>query len=201
MNEVEKLFGRSETAAGFAREYLRHTAALLEAVNEDQLDAMIEALLAARNRGGAIWLLGNGGSAATANHFANDLVVGVRARPPFRAVSLCANTSVLTAIGNDFGYDEVFARQLSGRVRTEDVVVAISASGESANVIRSFEVAASVGATTVAVTGFEGGRTRDLADVSVHVPTNVGEYGPVEAVHTVLLHIVSNYLMLRCERA
>ncbi|MFT7625942.1 MAG: D-sedoheptulose 7-phosphate isomerase [Myxococcota bacterium] len=184
--------------SGFARAYLTHTAEILRAVDENSIGSFVEALMATRTARGTVWLMGNGGSAATANHFANDLAIGVKSRPAFRAVSLAANSSVLTAVGNDFGYEEIFTRQLQDRVEPNDIVVGISASGRSPNVVRALKLGRSVGATTVAITGFDGGDLRDLADIAVHAQTSQGEYGPVEAVHTVLLHIVSNYLMLRC---
>ncbi len=198
MNEIEKLFGQASSAKAFTRRYLEYTSEILRDIDDDAVCAFIDALLAARDAGGTIYTIGNGGSAATACHFANDLAIGVRSAVPFRAVSLASNVSTMTAIGNDFGYDHVFVKQLEGRLGVADVVVGISASGASPNVVNAIRYANENGAVTVGLTGFDGGGVAELAAVNVHVQSTKGEYGPVEAVHTVLLHIVSNYLMLRC---
>ena len=118
----------------------------------------------------------------------------IKARP-FRAISLTDNVPVLTAIANDYGYDEIFLKQLEVLMSPGDVVVAISVSGNSPNVLRAVEYAQAHGATTVALTGFDGGKLRPLAQLGVHVPTTRGEYGPAEDVHMILDHLVSACLM------
>ncbi len=198
MNEIEKLFGQTSSARAFAQRYLEYTSEILRDIDLEAICDCVDALLAAREADRTIFVVGNGGSAATACHFANDLAVGVRSARPFRATSLAANGPALTAIANDFGYEHVFVKQLEGRIGAGDVVVGISASGQSANVIAAIEYANQHGGVTIGFSGFEGGGLARLSSVSVHVPSTKGEYGPVEAVHTVLLHIVSNYLMLRC---
>jgi D-sedoheptulose 7-phosphate isomerase len=118
---------------------------------------------------------------------------------PFRAVSLTDNVAVLTAIANDIAYADVFVRQLEGLLRPGDVVVAISASGNSPNVVRAIEYARSHGAVTVGLTGFDGGRLKALCDEAVHVATPPGEYGPVEDTHLVLDHLITGYLRARLQ--
>ena len=120
---------------------------------------------------------------------------------PFRAVSLADNAAVMTAIANDDGFDEVFVQQLQTRMRAQDMVVAISASGNSPNVVKAVEYANSNGAITVALTGFDGGRLREIARHGVHVPTGAGEYGPVEDAHMILDHLVGAYLARRVRAA
>jgi D-sedoheptulose 7-phosphate isomerase len=107
---------------------------------------------------------------------------------------LTDNVPVLTAIGNDNGYEEVFVRQLKIMGRPGDVLVAISASGNSPNVLRAMEHAKSVGIKTVALTAFDGGKMKLLADDGVHVPTAPKEYGPAEDAHMVLDHLIGAYL-------
>jgi D-sedoheptulose 7-phosphate isomerase len=156
---------------------------------------VIDALLETRDRGGHIYTLGNGGSAATAAHFANDLVVSVRAEgAPFRAVCLSANVPVLTAVSNDYGYDQVFVHQLRGRIDQDDLVIAFSASGNSPNVVAAVEYAATCGATTIGFSAFDGGVLRERARVCVHVPTFRGEYGPAEDAHLALEHMLTAWL-------
>jgi D-sedoheptulose 7-phosphate isomerase len=113
---------------------------------------------------------------------------------PFRAISLVDNQALLTAQANDEGYDSVFVAQLESLLRPGDVVLGITASGNSPNLIEAFSFARAHGAVTVGLLGFDGGRLRELSDVAVTVRTAKGEYGPVEDLHLVIDHIVTNYL-------
>ncbi|MEO5339394.1 MAG: SIS domain-containing protein [Magnetococcus sp. MYC-9] len=196
MNAVEQIFQQSSTPHGFAQGYLGYLSQVFDRMDCAQIGAFINTLLQARQRQARIFFIGNGGSAATASHFANDIAIGSRSRvKPFRALSLCDNLALITAIGNDFGYDQVFVRQLENQMDTGDVVVAISASGNSPNVLHAIDYAKSHGGLTVGLTGFDGGRLRQAVDLSVHVPSNPGEYGPVEDLHMILDHLVGAFLM------
>jgi D-sedoheptulose 7-phosphate isomerase len=104
----------------------------------------------------------------------------------------------MTAIANDHGYEEIFVKQLHAHMDAGDLVVAISVSGNSPNVVAAVEWAREHGARTVGLTGFDGGRLRGLVDVSVHVPTDRGEYGPAEDVHMIFDHLLGTFLMLHC---
>lgn len=202
MNRVEALYQERERPAAFARGYFSYIAEILGQMSETAVAAFIEAILAARERGAQIYFIGNGGSAATASHFANDIAIGCRSwDKPFRAMSLTDNVPVMTAIANDYGYDHVFTLQLKALMRSGDVVVAISASGNSPNVVSAVEWAKAHGATTVSLTGFDGGKLRQITDINVHVPTAKGEYGPVEDIHMVLDHLIGAYLMQACRDA
>ena len=196
MNSLDSIFDGAAGPAAYARDYLEFLTGVLGRIDAASITLFVELLLKARQRDANIFFIGNGGSAATASHFANDIAIGTRsAGRPFRAQSLTDNVAVLTAIGNDYGYDEIFVRQLRAQMRSGDVVVAISASGNSTNVVRAIEYANANGGVTVALTGFDGGRLRDAARYGVHVPTHKGEYGPVEDAHMVLDHLVSSYLI------
>ena len=199
MNRVEQLFCDKPHAAAFARGYLDYLIEVLNRLDPQAIAAFIDTLLQARERGATIFFLGNGGSAATASHFANDLGISTQSwHKPFRAVSLTDNVSVLTAIGNDYGYEEIFLRQLRTRMAAGDVVVAISASGNSPNVLKAIEYAKDHGGYTVGLSGFDGGRLRQLAHLNVHAPTNHREYGPAEDVHMILDHLVGSFLTQMC---
>jgi len=199
MNRVEELFSRHAEPKEFARGYLSYLAEILSRLDEDEIAAFTQTLLEARSRGATIYFIGNGGSAATASHFANDIGIGCRSwERPFRAVSLTDNVPVLTAIANDYGYADVFTLQLKTVLRDGDVVVAISASGNSPNVLNAIEYARQHGAVTVGLTGFDGGRLREAVHIPVHVPTLQGEYGPVEDVHMILDHLVGAFLKCFC---
>ncbi len=165
---------------------------MLGEVDRAAIADFVGVLRKAREADGTIFFLGNGGSAATASHWANDMVRW--RKRPFKAVSLVDNAAVLTAIANDAGYDRVFEHQLESQMRSGDVVVAISASGNSPNLLRAVEYANCHEATTVALTGFAGGSLMRIAQVVVHVESAAGDYGPVEDVHMILGHLVTSFL-------
>lgn len=169
--------------------YVSRLAALLRALDEDEVRRLEEALIAAHRRGSAIYVMGNGGSASSASHWANDLTRW-RERP-FRVTSLVDNASIMTAYANDVGFESVFSMQLENLMRDGDVVMVISASGNSENLVRAVEYASGNGGVTVALTGFDGGRLRQAADICVHVASDIGEYGPVEDIHMLLGHLVT----------
>jgi D-sedoheptulose 7-phosphate isomerase len=180
----------------FAKSYLFYLQSLLGKVDAAEVAQFIRVLLDARERGATVFFIGNGGSASTASHFANDIAIGTNDyEKPFRVVSLTDNAAIITAIGNDYGFEEVFVRQLQVLGKKGDVVVAISASGNSKNLIKAFEFAMSAGMQTVALTAFDGGRLKQMADTGVHIPTGPKEYGPAEDVHMILDHLVGAYLM------
>jgi D-sedoheptulose 7-phosphate isomerase len=194
MNNLDRIF--TDDAAEFARRYLQYLNEVLHAIDPAAIAQFAKTLLEARARGATVYFIGNGGSAATASHFANDISIGTNSyEKPFRVVSLTDNQAIITAIGNDFGYEEVFVRQLKVLGRKGDVVVGISASGNSPNLIRAFEYAKENGIKTVALTAFDGGKMRRMADEGIHVSTEAKEYGPAEDAHMVLDHLVGAYLM------
>jgi D-sedoheptulose 7-phosphate isomerase len=194
MNNLDRIFTKDPVA--FAEAYLDYLTSVLKGIDTREVGQFIETLLDARDRGATMFFIGNGGSAATASHFANDIAIGTNSYDkPFRAVSLTDSNAIITAVGNDFGYEEIFVRQLRVLGRAGDVVVAISASGNSPNLIRAFDYAKSIGIKTVAITAFDGGKMKQMADEGVHVPTGPKEYGPAEDAHMVLDHLVGAYLI------
>lgn len=194
MNSIDRFF--TPDPAVFAAAYIKYLQSILARIDTAEIARFIETILDARRRGATVFFIGNGGSAATASHFANDIAFGTNDyEQPFRVISLTDNVPVLTALGNDFGYEEIFVRQLRVLGKRGDVLVAISASGNSPNLIKAFDYARSVGIKTVALTAFDGGKMRALADEGVHVPTEPKEYGPAEDAHMVLDHLVGAYLM------
>ena len=201
MNRLEALYRDRSEAGDYARGYLAYLTEILGKLDVDAIAAFANELLAARARKGRIFFLGNGGSAATASHFVNDIAMGSKSwDDPFRVYCLADNTAVVTAIANDYGYDDVFVLQLRGHLSRDDLVVAISVSGNSPNVLKAVEFARSCGTQVVGLTGFDGGRLAELADITVHAPTNPGEYGPAEDVHMVIDHLVGSYLALVCAK-
>lgn len=164
-------------AAERARERLTQAAAIKQQMAEstfaEQAVEAAQAMIAALRAGGKVIFFGNGGSAQDAGHLSAELMGRFAFdRPGLAAVSLPDATAAMTAIGNDYSYDEVFARQVLGVGRSGDVVVGLTTSGNSANVVRALEVAAQAGMTTVALTGSQGGKAAAQAQISIRVPTD-----------------------------
>ncbi len=172
--------------------YVDDFAKILSRIESGQLSKFINLLMDAYEGGKSIYVIGNGGSAANASHFAQDLAKGCRgpmeSEKRFRAISLTDNTPFITALSNDDGYQYVFEQQLMTYAGPGDMLVAISGSGNSPNVIRAVEWANRKGLTTVGITGYNGGRLISLAKYSVHVPLN--DMCTAESVHSVLLHYI-----------
>jgi D-sedoheptulose 7-phosphate isomerase len=185
-----------EAGAQFARDYVEHLTGILRRLDCEAVGRLMDLFLEARSRGSTIFFLGNGGSAATASHFANDMgfCASPEGRTPFRSLSLTANSAFITCLANDIGYENVFSWQLRNLMRPGDVVVGISASGNSPNAVKALEYARDKGGIPVAIVGFDGGKMKKIASHVIHVETEKGEYGPVEDVHMVLDHLISNYL-------
>ena len=140
-------------------------------------------------QGQRIYLCGNGGSAADAQHIAAELIGRfVNDRRPLPAIALTTDTSALTAIGNDYGYDEVFSRQVEGLCREGDVLIAISTSGNSDNVLKAVDAAHRVGASVIGLSGKSGGALHAKADVSLVVPSDVT--ARIQEMHIVIGHLI-----------
>jgi len=179
-----------------AHSYFGYVTQLIQGIDLSALEQVVNNLRSARERGACVYIMGNGGSAATASHFANDLGKAAKksGKPPIRAFCLTDNVPWLTALANDEGYENVFAGQLDNHLRLGDVVIAISASGNSPNLVRAVELAKSRGATTIGILGFDGGTLRQMVDMLLLVPSKTGRYGPVEDVHLILEHVITDCL-------
>ena len=196
MNNIDKIFSNSNNISDYSKSYFDYLGAVLGNISLDEIENFVKLILDARDRGSTIFFIGNGGSAATASHFANDISIGTREyEKPFRVISLCDNQAVITAIANDDGYEKIFSQQLKVLLKKQDVVVAISASGNSPNLIDAIGMAKKMSAITVGISAFDGGKMKELVDFPLHVPTEKGEYGPAEDAHMILDHLIGNYLM------
>ena len=196
MNKIDMIYEEDSSVKVFAKNYLEYVGDVLKKISLDEIEGFVNILLSARQSNSSIYFIGNGGSAATSSHFANDIGIGTREyKKPFRVISLCDNQAVITAIGNDDGYEKIFSQQLKVLLKEQDIVVSISASGNSPNLIDAISTANDMNAITVGISAFDGGKMKDMVDYSLHVPTEKGEYGPAEDAHMVLDHLVGNYLM------
>lgn len=166
----------------------------LDQLPHDRIQEVIELLRNTRLAQRQIFIMGNGGSASTATHFVCDLGKNTRTSelPNFRVIGLSDNMAIFSALANDEGYENVFAQQLASFVQPEDIVIGISASGNSPNVLRAMELANQRGAYTVAFTGFDGGKLRSLAGIEIHVPSHCIEH--VEDIHLMLEHLITKAL-------
>jgi D-sedoheptulose 7-phosphate isomerase len=189
--------GRPFEAKTIAREYLDEFSALLDRVNLDDIERFVEHFREVRDADGTVYLAGNGGSASTASHWANDLGKATKAssRAFMRVMCMSDNVSWLTALANDEGYERVFSGQLENFAGPGDVLVVISASGNSPNLIEAVELGKRRGVLTTALLGFDGGKLKDLVDEYLWLPSEQGQYGLVETGHTVLCDILTTCLM------
>ena len=182
---------------GIISAHLSNVRTLLNRVPMFQLERIVEIFRKARDEGSFIYIAGNGGSSATASHWVNDLGKATKrsGRRPMRVVCLSDNTSWLSALANDEGYDRVFSGQLENFAKPGDVLVCISASGNSPNLLRAVEVAEERGLTTIGILGFDGGALKSRVDVVLCVSTDKGAYEVVEDIHSVICHAITKCLI------
>ena len=179
----------------FIRGYLAELDATLRALPHEQIVGIIDAIRDVRDRDAQIFVVGNGGSAATASHFAVDLGKGasIGAERRFRVLSLTDNLPWITALGNDLSYADVFVEQLKNYARQGDLLLAFSGSGNSENVLRAVRYANSIGCRTIGLSGFQGGRLREEAQECLVVRAD--HMGRIEDGHFIVQHLVVYYLM------
>lgn len=186
---------------GHLDEYLSRLQAAVEALPRDGMSALGETLFRAYRNNKQVFVLGNGGSSSTASHMAADLAkntIGPNMKR-FRIVSLNDNAAIMTALANDIGYESVFSEQLTNLVQAGDVLIVVSASGNSPNVLKAMSYARSRSAEVVGLLGFDGGTAAELADIALVVPSD--HYGVVEDVHLVINHILVDYFKTRFAEA
>jgi D-sedoheptulose 7-phosphate isomerase len=161
----------------------------LDLISRDELEGFLALLLDALDRGCHVFIMGNGGSSSTASHFVADFNKGLSLgkKKRFRFICLADNTATITAYANDLSYDDIFVEQLRNFLEPADLVIAISGSGNSRNVIKAIEYANAVGATTLGLTGYDGGALRKLARHGVHIP--IDDMQVTEDLHMVLDHM------------
>jgi histidinol-phosphate phosphatase family protein len=185
---------RYPDGGSFGSAYAAELARAVGSVDMTQVASAAELLNDAYDREASVFACGNGGSASIANHLQCDHVKGVRNGTDLttRVFSLSTNIELFSAIANDHGYEMVFEYQLQSLARTGDVLIAVSSSGRSPNIVRALEWANQHGLHTIALTGFSGGAARELASVSVHVPSD--NYGIIEDAHQACMHLLAQYV-------
>jgi len=175
-------------------DYLNNLTSTLGQISRAEVNAVIDVLFKTWKARKQVFILGNGGSSTTASHMANDLckLTAVDGKPRFKAFSLSENVALLTAWGNDSAYENVFAEQLVNYLEQGDVVIAISTSGNSPNVLRALDVAEAHGAIRVGFTGLDGGQLKSRVDYCISIPDE--HMGRQEDGHLILDHIIANTL-------
>ena len=183
--------------AEFASRYYERFVAALQSFDREPLKDVLGILDELGRSGGTLWVAGNGGSAAISDHTTCDVTKGThgRGRPPIRCLSLASNVAMLTALGNDVSYDEVFRQQLEYYLRPSDAVLLVSSSGNSPNVVKACEYARELGIPTIAFVGFDGGRLKSLATHCIWIQAD--NYGIVEDTHQSLVHVLTQYIQCR----
>lgn len=187
------IFNREHIKA-YLQEYSTKLNEVLQLVSEDDLNKVRQLLLDVRANGGRMFVAGNGGSAAIAEHLGCDWHKGVhlKSKPGLQIHSLVSNVALLTAVSNDFGYQNSFSYQLElAQLKKEDALILISSSGNSDNVVLAAEYAKSKGCKIVGLTGFSGGKLKSHSDISLHIPFN--NYGLVEDAHQILMHVIAQF--------
>lgn len=176
------------------QKYILHLQGVLDRLKLEDVRQSIDVIMNAYHTDKQVFVIGNGGSASTASHIACDLGKGtsVKGKPRFRVISLTDNVATITAWSNDVAYEDVFIEQLKNLVNAGDVVIGISASGNSENVIRAMQHASEIGCQTIGWSGFGGGKLATICDVNVVVDSN--QYGPVEDVHLIMNHILHAWI-------
>ncbi len=173
--------------------YTKRIDLALSKIDQSSIGKVLFVLNQSFESGARVWIAGNGGSAATASHFATDLSRCKNSNDkPIKGISLCDNSGLITAISNDFGYEYIFSHQLSNLATGGDLLIVLSASGNSKNILEVLGWAKNNQVKTIALTGFDGGEANKMADISIHIPTEIGDYGVVEDAHSIICHFLSS---------
>jgi D-sedoheptulose 7-phosphate isomerase len=173
-------------------DYFERVNVLIKGIQKSELLNVLDEIKKVKSYGGKILIIGNGGSAALASHFAADLGSGSLLRGlDYPIISLVDNIPVITAAANDYGYENIFARQLINIAKSGDLLMIISSSGNSNNLIEASKAARKIGMKIIGIVGFDGGEIGRLSDFKIHVQSKVGEYGQVEDLHSIILHSVA----------
>ncbi len=182
-------------------EYYQREKQIIDALDKNEINEALNAILRHYENEDIIYVLGNGGSSATANHMVCDFDKGISLdlKKQFRVISLSDNIPMIMAIGNDIGFEDVFYLQLKNKLKPTDLVIAISGSGNSHNIVKAVQYANEVGAEVIGLTGYAGGKLKNMANINVHVP--VEDMQITEDMHMSFVHVAMQifwrYLMAK----
>ena len=179
----------------FTKVYVSELKSILDKIDPSVVSDIVRSLNETISKKSRVYILGNGGSSATASHMVNDLGAGLRRRELVNLdiVSLGDNSPVVTAIANDIGYENIFYMQMKGLINADDVIIAISCSGNSPNITKAVAYAKDLGCEIIGVTGFDGGLLKKMSDINFHIDAPENEYGLVGDAHMILDHLIYSY--------
>ena len=188
---------RKQLITDFINSYKDRLINLYDSIDVDMLESIVTAMITAFKNGNTLYVAGNGGSAATASHMQADFQFFVRYFTDFspKVIALTDNIPLMTAISNDNSYEDVFVEQMKGMFNKGDLFLAISASGNSPNVIKAVEYAKELGGKTIAFCGFTGGKLKEISDMPLYTPNKDKDYGPIEDLHMILVHVLVNFIV------
>lgn len=180
----------------YTQHYFKQLQNTLESIDINEIEKLKE-LLSNLDKNDTVYIIGNGGSAATASHMVNDFGIGLQRRNKLNisVVSLADNLATCTAIANDTGYENIFYLQLKDKLKPNDVIIAISCSGNSPNIMKAVEYAKELGSTIVGLSGFDGGDLREISTIKIHAQTDKNAYGLVEDAHMVINHLLYSWFI------
>lgn len=207
MNNLDKIYQEnSADLASFSKGYCDYLITLLQQLNHNQMLECFQYLEDARQNGNTIFVIGNGGSASTASHIGNDFGLAVLKKTnksvnkSYRVLALTDNMSVISAIGNDSTYNNIFLDQIKVHFRPGDKLIVISASGNSPNLVVATEWFKQQGGTVIGWLGFDGGKLKDMVDLPIVISSPKGEYAPVEDMHLIINHIIVTWMQFHILR-
>jgi D-sedoheptulose 7-phosphate isomerase len=191
-----EIFNSCKNFLEYKKGYLDRLCQLMHNLDEQALNTIVVKMKDKILEGKRIFLAGNGGSSAVLSHWVNDLVVGnfIDSQPPIRAINLTDNQSVITALGNDEGFENIFVGQLRALSLPGDLLIVMSVSGNSPNLVKAVEWSRAHGLDTIGMVGCDGGKLKSLCDIVLHIESTKDEYGPVEDAFNIIAHMISTYL-------
>jgi D-sedoheptulose 7-phosphate isomerase len=198
MNKLKEMYGSASSAENYAKQYVEHMVNVLKSLDTKTVMTVSDIIEKTAENNQSFFVVANGGSAAVSTHWVNDLSANtvVDGKPGFRVISLTDNASSLTALGNDASFDEVFTIQLKANMRPGDVVLFMSVSGNSPNLVSAMNYANANGATTIACTGMDGGALKEGSHHCIHTPSTKDEYGPIEDIFSIIMHIAQSHISM-----
>ena len=204
MSSTKKLVLKSKKPSVFAKQYIYRLSNIFNKIDPDQIDNLFLLLETCRKLKKNIFIIGNGGSSSTAAHMQNDLNFDIlkrsKTKKSFRFINLSDNAPSITAIANDLSYDEIFSKQIQIYGNKNDMVLVISASGNSKNLVKAVKISKKMGINTFGLLGFDGGILKKNCDNYVLVPSDIGEYGIVEDIHLIINHLISHWFQIKLKK-
>ena len=204
MNEIKKIAKKTKSFSDFSKKYFKYLNSVFKKIDNKSLAMLAQELTNIRKKEKTLFVIGNGGGAATSTTMANDLGFDIlkktKVKKTFKIHSLTDNSSVITAIANDTGYENIFINQLKIHYQRGDSLLIFSASGNSKNLLKAAQWVKKKSGKIIGILGFDGGSLKKICDICVHLKTNRGEYGPVEDLQLVINHILSHWFQEKLKK-